>query len=680
MHDERQQQCQCASGCDADRSMPASNSSCRLIGPATSGACVSSRANSHGNGCSTSLPIPTPSDQVGDYPDVAQTAPKNLAPPVSVSRGAPRQSGTALLPGIGPVETAAGSGPCSVSLYNIFRTGGIASILPSQAVLQAPSAKQAKDGVPFELNVGFPGLCGSCEKDVPQPVLLTTQNETDSVSRAQLTEYFDSISVHVGGFGERPAGSHIIRPDLGSETLNFTFQFGDIEYSVSYRWLINTLATKNWMSEDDFLSYAWKPFLSACDSVDFTLADARELVGCFNIDTEQLSGEYVFFEDESRAPMFMVWQALRMIAVYSDFISDDATPYSSEYPAFREYCRNAALGRPATNIEGESCRYMVHYRSMDPNFPGVVTQYCEELGGVHAVVDCDAKFYETGCGRAWNAWTFTMVKYEKAGDHWWIPGTVTEKGVLAGAPPDTGECSASAYGPQFRQHQKASGLAFLTKVADFVLFYARIAWEYGLYLWRESSPGYGEYFTVSLTLARYVLAVLLEECREMVHEMGHGYFKGGGHSKWDCSFCVAARSFQCKVTGALGLPYVPNERYLLSTKGTGVRLNKAATCSRDGDKTVYYGYACDIEHYGLAGSDAYYCATTTCEKEAKPTDAALRRCFCNLPHHPSETPDHCSQKFTQGPIAELSSLSSCGCRSVDTGEAMSSPQMGGETK
>jgi hypothetical protein len=225
-------------------------------------------------------------------------------------------------------------------------------------------------------------------------------------------------------------------------------------------------------------------------------------------------------------------------------------------------------------------------------------------------------------GLPWDAWTLGWQSREHC---------FTSDGSSTGdcERPDTSSapssCRAGAPHHQFSVNIHASELAYQGAVCDWVMYLARMAWDYSRWLASNGAAAadVAAYAEVADQLARYALLVLAYNGRHWLHEIGHARLGkstptydtdnliwSGSHCELNCCNDVVADNWLCKVRGWLGLPFNEYESYAgddYDPNAEVVHRETADGCSAD--ELAVRTWSCDVIQNGVPYEQACFCST-----------------------------------------------------------------------
>lgn len=375
-----------------------------------------------------------------------------------------------------------------------------------------------------------------------------------------------------------------------------------VRFRVSQEWLRDHLADWSHIGSSPTASYGMVSSVSeTLDALWPTFRNAArgemetfyKLQGCYNLGRSETAKDYVFFMSGWGAPHKLYLYTMQMIYTYIHFA--DYPLGSFECQGFHKFMEILLMGERATQNKDEdpkTCSLAMNFVNKNQGDGYRVFDACM------ANKDCDYKVGNKSV--AWDSW-----------ESLWLE----ERGCFTGDPSDTSTCrgaphssSASATGGRFNVNLHPVELAFDGWLIDQIMFYARMARDFGLYLLHtlKSTDGLA-YLSAAKCIARYALRLMARWGQLIIHELGHVYL-GSGHCKHNCCFDVAADSWWCKVLGKLGLPAYSYQPFGGNdySQESAVQYDLEDGCGRE---SAYTSWICDVKDVGAAGQDSDFCST-----------------------------------------------------------------------
>lgn len=363
-------------------------------------------------------------------------------------------------------------------------------------------------------------------------------------------------------------------------------------------------------SINDTLDWLWREYRTA-SSGDWDVL--HSLLLCYNLPKEPEGTE--LFWRTGWGPAHKVYlNALQLLFTYSHFLQPENEPCSG----FESFVRSALQGELVTNNVGvRSCLLGFLYKNLDAEF-GNYYLACRgslseamEAENVHCMEEsgfCDEGFKVNKSGEAKCSPPDWYGYKEKLS---WVRAARCWSGESASdtqcQQPGVGDCDAAAFASTgcYKVTLHPVLLAFDGYVCDYIMYLARMAFDYALTAPALSIEFRLSYLTSARQLASYVLRIIAEHGRLILHEVGHILSGRGGHCSADCCMNVTAFGWLCQVRAMLGLPlnafeprsddYDPEDSYQKIAAGL---------CS-DGDMST----ECDVGKNGVPGQQANFCAT-----------------------------------------------------------------------
>ena len=371
-------------------------------------------------------------------------------------------------------------------------------------------------------------------------------------------------------------------------------RFGTLQFCVNPQWLAGYLGDPNRrIDPSSFLRIMWKPYFDALDAQDITLSWIHTLIGCWDFDTTQAPAWSTFWTGGWGAPHRFTLHAVGLAAAYSGQIKDTVTGTKS-CRGLGDFIRDVAKGLKPDNKEGETCRFTLNVRG-----GGIITagRSTIEKMGCPEKAPCPDSKQAIQCG-SWRTGDNPCM-----GNPWYIDldsfRIVSDPNGNPALAPLTGDTGCDG-GTAFAQVQcntvnfSAARIGTLSFATDFVLFLARMAYDYG----REF--GSASALECARGWASYALRLVSFQAQQFIHEAGHCYIGRAGHcDNYHCCFDIAASHWACKVAGMLRLPWHysffdhridPGDQDVLARCGSQDAPYEC--CFANGRRYSFYGYRC----------------------------------------------------------------------------------------
>lgn len=388
------------------------------------------------------------------------------------------------------------------------------------------------------------------------------------------------------------------------------YGYRDITFCVTTEWL--TQYVSDWYHVGDSVDSSYGLVSSVNDTLDAVWASYRSamradwstlhgLLGCYNL-PQNIGQTYLFFRDGWGAPHKFYLNTLQLIYTYSQYL--EVSTGSGNCRGFRTFVEQLLEGNsPAranrNDDEETSCWLRVNYVNEGfgyENHP--LHAWCWTPGRSDGTCD-----YRVGNGsRAWNDWGAEWVD-----DAWcWNLDPDRDDGGCGTAPTASNH---GGEGGRWNVNLHPVALASEAWVADHIMFQARMARDFGLYLLYECLDSRGlDYLDKARYLGRYALRLFANHAGLIIHELGHVYL-GSGHCEHDCCFDVAADNWACKVRGRLGLPMNAHSPWNAGDYDESTRFVRDDHDGCGSSGTGYTVWSCDIAEVGVDGSRARFCST-----------------------------------------------------------------------
>jgi hypothetical protein len=365
-------------------------------------------------------------------------------------------------------------------------------------------------------------------------------------------------------------------------------------------------------SVSDALAALLPEYLAVRQATGVSSGDLGALIGCWNLPRSGNADRYYFWHDGWGAPHRFFLNTCWLIVGYAGFIEDPTrfgnAPKGMGFSPMDEWCRDFGpfvrrllSGREATNLAGVSCRPTIKIKGGESDRSA--TTNCDP-----DVQSCGNGFNPGSCdGLAWDDWT---AHFDNGN---WIWRFKDDSGLSWEMPVNPCENYMTGGDDRWLITAQAGHLSAHAMVADWVLYQARLAWDF-----YRAGEGNARYVEVGRRLARYALRLMVEWGTSVVHEAGHCFTGVGGHCDFGACFDIAAEHWKWKVVGALGLPVQP---YLASdvTDFPEVVHREVGTRVKGGNDTGvshYYDYRLYLESAGTVGGRATMCVTRSyCEDD-----------------------------------------------------------------
>ncbi|MCK6523130.1 hypothetical protein L6R49_17045, partial [Myxococcota bacterium] len=457
-------------------------------------------------------------------------------------------------------------------------------------------------------------------------------------------------SVLISPWEDTPGNFEYTRPDpyytktpcddrLG---LPFILHYGTVHACFDKTWVMAyTDDETRWSDATEALDTLWPEFRAALSAADIDWAALHETIDCWQIPTTGVQARYLFWRDGHGAPHRYFLNALAMVQAYHKHANGGRRGESYKCDGLDDFLAALDSGKNRKNMQGVKGQVRFNVRGSDSLITTQVgpfkTGWFQEQSFL--VTDTCSQYTPSCLGGDWDMWDgLAEVKSanEPNGNPAWntnikgmrsLPRGVKNPEVLPDGASDGSveRCGSLAYASasSWQVNFHAVTVAWWGMVADFLLFYARMALDYV----RDGRGGQEYIDDVAVPLARQVLTMLSDTGWLLIHEIGHIYMgKGTGHCNTECCFETASRRWQCKVRGALGLY---NSGVYLDHMSPGWLSSLQKACSTDdraamghescewqideGTYTCFRSSTCYVGPFvGTPNSYGQYCGNPSC--------------------------------------------------------------------
>jgi len=400
--------------------------------------------------------------------------------------------------------------------------------------------------------------------------------------------------------------------DGGCQLGEVRIQYGTVGFCIEKKWLEDYLNGRRKQSTpEQIMDALWGPFRAAMSAQGIDLSTVHGLIGCFAVDNNEAARRSMFWRTGRGAPYQFLVNTLALVGAYARHATDPLEwPRCTDFDDFLFDVVRGKKPKSSVALYGATqawCKVVVNVRGGG----GLVDN---EFGREFQQSTCDESDRWSNPPYAWpcNTFRYDHTSTPCYADPWTMPlynmtlgkdplGNPVLLSSAYGEPVDYGAVGRGCDGETawadvdyFAFNLPPARLSWFAFVADYVMFLAQIAQDYGL------STGASDASEAAKWYARYALRLMSSLGKTIIHELGHIYMADGGHcsAKFECCFERSAAQWMCKVAGVLRMPWP--YFYLDHTADPGDQFVPKAVCGREADGTAcgsgpkvsWYGYRC----------------------------------------------------------------------------------------
>ena len=380
---------------------------------------------------------------------------------------------------------------------------------------------------------------------------------------------------------------------------------------------------------DEALSFLWGDvqILVRAAGVDPRSFDG--LLSCYNLPTDTMPTEMgaSFWHRGWGPPLEFHRWTLALITVFSRQVEEPCTG-DWHCDGFGDWLASVLRDeRTERDLEGEGpCKVKFRYMNFDTTHAmtadtgeGSESWTCGALAGRSTA--CDEGFqveHRDGVLRRYDRgadWDTGLppARFDTTANAWLANGRAAHPVTSISTPIMSGELSAYVEDATWAVTQRPEFLAWFGFVTDYILYLARMAFDYARDLDGGARPSErAEYRQKAYELGRYALRLLTDRGRLVIHELGHVHNGLGGHcTRGECCFDLAAYRWECAVTAQLGLPIDPGTSAASDTwSNTGRAINRSYCQPEDSKVTTDPRVYCGVHTPGDTGTRWVFWCTT----------------------------------------------------------------------
>lgn len=394
-----------------------------------------------------------------------------------------------------------------------------------------------------------PGLPAGVRQGASGPALpdgSALHAATSQVRSDVLTGLLDGDVALAPGFPAAPPGFGWV-----------AFEYGEASFRVERDWLEDYVTNDRATDDETAMDVLWARFEARA-----TLShnDAMALLRCWNIGSSHRDGYTwnAFWPEGGPARYYST--AVRMAHAYHKYARDDGSG-TAWCTGLKTFLRDALEGEEVRDLRERPCDVRIFVKTLDERFADDASQGCMSEKDEAPLTPCSTGWTSAAnpepCGSDYDDWTprWDLLDAGVLGPRW-----KARVGMESLDSPDD-SCNSAAAGGDFNVKLLATRIAFRGFVADYLMYWARVALDYGL------EKGSWTHLEQASLIARFVLGTALYQAHTLVHELAHVFNDTGGHCNAGCCMYVAADALACAVRADLGIPQGPsyNQAFILNS-------------------------------------------------------------------------------------------------------------------
>ncbi|MCK6507985.1 hypothetical protein L6R53_32235 [Myxococcota bacterium] len=351
---------------------------------------------------------------------------------------------------------------------------------------------------------------------------------------------------------------------------------------------------------DAALSFLWADVKILVRAAGVDPGSFDGLLSCYNLSTDTMPAEMgaSFWHRGWGPPLEFHRWTLALITAFSRQIEEPCTGdwHCDGFGAWVESVLRDE--RTATDLEGEGpCRVKFRYMNDDTSVARTAdTEEAAERWTCGAMAGrstaCDEGFLVlhrvdltryVDRGLSWDS-GLPPSSFDAVANAWIANGATTHPSGSASTPPKSSSVTAFVEDATWAVTQRPEYLAWHGFLVDYILYLARMAFDYAADLEDGAAPfERADYRRKAWELGRYALRLLVDQGRLVIHELGHVHNGWGGHcSNGECCFDLAAYRWECALVAQLGLPIDPGTSSATSTWTNAGRAVNRSYCQSSG--------------------------------------------------------------------------------------------------